>query len=272
MKRSVNLSVICALCLSVLLFIVPYVGKMGEWLYTAFYALAFVVPLVLTLALCRLTGVEFKPLPLKIKRDGVANFLPLVVPTVAAIMLISLVTSWLLSKGGITDTTTLSGTVPMIYLMYAVIPAVGEELLFRFVPISLVAPYSKKNAVLVSAILFALVHFNLLQLPYALFAGVVFAALDIMCDSILPSVVIHLLNNAISITLALYPSVEKLTFVIIMASAALLTCMSIAFAFLKRKRYLEEMRAIISHGSVVLTKGFAVFAVAALAFTILLLF
>lgn len=163
------------------------------------YYLAFIIPFALTLFIKNKISSEFSPLGTRISRKEFALVIPTVAPTLALVFLISWLTSILLSfvgKGSVTD---VSGNIFVVILIHAVLPAILEEALFRYIPIAFIAPYTKRGAVLISALFFGLVHCNLYQLPYAFFAGVIFALSDIAFDSILPSVILHFLNNLTSV-------------------------------------------------------------------------
>ena len=85
----------------------------------------------------------------------------------------------------------------MIYLVlaYAVLPAVCEELIFRSI---LCAEFEGKGvacAVLVSSVLFSMLHFNLLALPVYLFAGVVLALTMYATRSVFAVMIVHFLYN-----------------------------------------------------------------------------
>lgn len=86
-------------------------------------------------------------------------------------------------------------------LLSALLPAVGEELLFRYLPLRALSGESRHAAVLWSALLFAAVHGNFYQFPYAFLSGVIFAVLDLYAGSLLPSFLFHLGNNAVSVFL-----------------------------------------------------------------------
>ncbi len=62
--------------------------------------------------------------------------------------------------------------LPML-LYVCLFGPVAEELLFRGIVLRTLAPYGKKLAILVSALLFGLFHGNLLQTPYAFVLGLV---------------------------------------------------------------------------------------------------
>lgn len=62
---------------------------------------------------------------------------------------------------------------PAMFLYTCVLGPVAEELLFRGIVLRTLAPYGKKLAIVVSALLFGLFHGNLLQTPYAFVLGLV---------------------------------------------------------------------------------------------------
>lgn len=98
---------------------------------------------------------------------------------------------------------TMSAAAPLweSLLLSALLPAVGEELLFRYLPLRALSGESGRAAVLWSALLFAAVHGNFYQFPYAFLSGVMFAVLDLYAGSLLPSFLFHLGNNAVSVFL-----------------------------------------------------------------------
>ncbi len=81
----------------------------------------------------------------------------------------------------------------------AVIPAFSEELLFRGAILSNLKPYGKNMAIIVSALLFGLMHQHAGQLLYATAAGLVMGYIAVECDSIWPTVLLHFLNNLFSV-------------------------------------------------------------------------
>ena len=80
----------------------------------------------------------------------------------------------------------------------AIIPAFTEELLFRGVILDgLTRNYSKRKAILISALLFGLIHLNPWQFVTAFLIGLVSAWICIETNSILLSIFIHFFNNAL---------------------------------------------------------------------------
>ncbi len=124
--------------------------------------------------------------------------LPLFLLTV---MLLSILSSLFAGLFGI-DPPAPEGPLPILFLNYALAPAISEEFFFRFLLFRLFLPYGKKTAVFVTAILFALVHVNLAQLPYALAAGLFLGALAASSGSFWIPFLFHLVNNALSLLLS----------------------------------------------------------------------
>lgn len=89
--------------------------------------------------------------------------------------------------------------VVLTFVSMAVTPALVEELLFRKVILNSLAPYGKKFAIVISAILFSLMHCNPSQFLHAFIAGLIFGWLAVKTKSVLPSMIIHLLNNSLSV-------------------------------------------------------------------------
>ena len=77
----------------------------------------------------------------------------------------------------------------------AVIPGIFEELFFRKALIDLTSKYSKKFALIFSAVLFGFVHMNLSQGLFAFIIGIVFGAIYLYTNDIKLTMIIHFINN-----------------------------------------------------------------------------
>lgn len=95
------------------------------------------------------------------------------------------------------------GAVGLIISVIAVsvIPALLEEFAFRGVVLGILRPYGDSYAIIVSAVLFGLMHGNLEQIPFATMVGLVLGVIVCATDSIYPAMLVHFLNNFISIML-----------------------------------------------------------------------
>lgn len=81
----------------------------------------------------------------------------------------------------------------IVYILYtiALAPFV-EEMIFRvFLMGRLSNVLKKRNAVLISSIVFALVHFNLIQIPYTLIMGIVYGTVAMKTRNVIRSVMLH---------------------------------------------------------------------------------
>ena len=178
------------------------------WIRELLYYLAFIVPIVIG---C-LSSEE-----LKRKREEVAGvreepdrllefdlgrakrLLPLIAPTVAIVFVASFMTSLILSLIGASSSGVEEAGIVRMILVHALAPALFEEALFRYIPLKLIMPYSKRWCVFYSALCFALIHCNFAQMPYAFLAGVMFMIIDVAFGSIWPSIILHFVNNAASV-------------------------------------------------------------------------
>ncbi len=86
-----------------------------------------------------------------------------------------------------------------IILSLIVIPAVCEEFFFRGIVFNEYRKYGATNAVIVSALCFAMLHFSFENFFIYLFAGILFGFVTAMTKSIIPSILLHLLSNTLSI-------------------------------------------------------------------------
>lgn len=87
-------------------------------------------------------------------------------------------------------------------LILAVLPAVVEEYVFRGL---IFLGYKKRNplrAVILSALLFGLIHFNINQFSYAFVFGIVLALLVYATGSIIPGILLHFTINGYSVVVS----------------------------------------------------------------------
>ena len=81
----------------------------------------------------------------------------------------------------------------------AVIPGVFEELMFRGVMLAKLRPYGKTLAILISALMFSLMHQNSGQFLYAFAAGILLGWIATETESLLLCMIVHFSNNAFSV-------------------------------------------------------------------------
>jgi membrane protease YdiL (CAAX protease family) len=85
------------------------------------------------------------------------------------------------------------------FVTMALVPAFCEEFLFRGVILSNLMPYGKATAVVISSVLFGLMHGNFYQFLYTVAGGIVIGTVYVLTDSIWCSIFIHLINNSVAV-------------------------------------------------------------------------
>lgn len=109
----------------------------------------------------------------------------------------------------------------------AVVPAICEEYLFRGAILTNLLPYGKTTAILASALLFGLMHQNPLQILYTTLMGVVIGYVYIKTKSIWACMILHFINNFITVLEEYLPVLTKIDWIgelldfIIMISGAI---------------------------------------------------
>lgn len=189
---------------------------------------------------------------LDVKRFDFKRLIPLIAPTVTVVFLISLITSLVFALFGVSTPAVEQRNVFLMILLHALVPAVLEELLFRYIPMKLLLPYSKRWCILYSAICFALIHCSFLQIPYAFAAGVIFMAIDVAMGSVWPSLILHFVNNTASVTWIKYCSGMTASAIFI-SVMLILSIVSLIFIYKKRGTYKEMFLGVFDKGD-----GFAV--------------
>ncbi len=80
-----------------------------------------------------------------------------------------------------------------------IMPAVCEELLIRGVALSEYSRYGVSISVIMTSIIFALFHGNVVTIPSLFVAGVFYAVLTHLFKSVWPAIICHIINNAIAL-------------------------------------------------------------------------
>jgi membrane protease YdiL (CAAX protease family) len=112
--------------------------------------------------------------------------------------------------------TTLGGTIPRNYQMImdapfltalavgALTPAICEEIAFRGYLLGNLRPLGLKSAVILSGILFGAMHLSLIRFLPLTALGLLFGLAAYRVGSVLPSMIMHLVNNGTIIALSFY--------------------------------------------------------------------
>ena len=87
------------------------------------------------------------------------------------------------------------------FIVIAIVPGFCEEFLFRGAILSNLLPFGRSNAILISALFFALMHQNPSQLFYTFVAGILLGVVYERTGSIWNTTILHVFNNLISVIL-----------------------------------------------------------------------
>lgn len=132
----------------------------------------------------------------------------------------------------------------------SVVPALIEEFAFRCVLLQPLRKYGDRFAILVTSVAFALMHGNMVQIPFAFIAGLALGYFCIVTESIWTSVTIHFANNLLSVVFSLYyehkPNSSGYEYLIV--SAALFVLGVVAFIMFRKnsKNKLRKVKTDIS--------------------------
>lgn len=86
-------------------------------------------------------------------------------------------------------------------LSTAVLPAVLEEIVVRGIIMQPLRRFGDKFAIVASALIFGIMHGNMVQIPYTIVAGLFMGYLAVATGSLWPSIILHFVNNFYSVAL-----------------------------------------------------------------------
>ena len=105
----------------------------------------------------------------------------------------------------------------LMLLCVGILPALIEEFAIRGVILgALRKKFSDTSAIVISSVLFGIMHGNLQQIPFATLLGLLLAYATIYTGSLPPAILIHAVNNTVSVILAfssqnMSPMVSEIT-------------------------------------------------------------
>lgn len=130
-------------------------------------------------------------------------FLPVMVLSAIAINYISAIFQDFLGlefTSSVSDITLNGGKETLLgVLSVAVVPAIMEETVIRGIVMQPLRKYGDKYAIIASALLFAVMHGNMVQIPYTVIGGMLLGYLAVSTGSLWPSIVLHFINNLYSV-------------------------------------------------------------------------
>lgn len=178
-------------------------------LYAAGYLLSFMLPVPILKGLIHKKGYPYQPMQSSCKMP-LWTFL-LLPAGVAVIFSAASLNASMVSIFHYSDVSSqvLWGTAdqaPELYqivlqfIVTCVVPGFCEEFLFRGAILTNCRPFGRSNAILISALLFSLMHQNAEQIFYAFIAGIFLGLVYEKTGSIWPGTVLHIFNNFVSVS------------------------------------------------------------------------
>lgn len=139
----------------------------------------------------------------KLAINLVMIFIPVMVMSALAINSVSAVIQEILGiefESAVSEIT-LAGTKEafMGILSVALVPAIVEEAVIRGIVMQPLRKFGDKFAIIASAVLFACMHGNMVQIPYTVVGGMLLGYLAVATGSLWPSVILHFVNNLYSV-------------------------------------------------------------------------
>ena len=148
-------------------------------------------------------------------------------------------------------------TDTMLYLLRsALIPALVEELAMRGGVLQAMRKYGDWFAIITSSFVFAILHGNMIQIPFAFVAGIALGYTFIVTGSMWPCIAIHFVNNLAASLVTVYGSTgvdefgtTEVLFVIYEAAVSIIgiICL-ILYIFDKQKPRLLKGKTVLTTG------------------------
>ncbi len=86
-----------------------------------------------------------------------------------------------------------AGVVTLIFTAF--VAPIFEEIIYRHLLLRSLKPIGDTPAIIISALVFGLAHGNFDQFAYAFLSGIIFGLMAVRYDTIIPGMVLHLINN-----------------------------------------------------------------------------
>ena len=246
MERAVERLSIISLLVLVLLFVpAGFDGIMSS----IAYIIAFVLPFVFGMMWLREdeNDEEITPLYDTIDREGLAMTLVLIFPCVLITFAFSYLTTICMGLAGFESSVDVGEDFMRALLMHATIPALLEELVFRYLPLRFIGRRAVLPCIIYSSLLFSLVHHSFFSYVHTFVAGAIFITLDLAVGSVVPSIIIHFANNLLSLLWIFYSGKEGFgqMFLLILVVMTLFSCVAIFFI---RRRFSERIAPLFCRG------------------------
>ena len=136
-------------------------------------------------------------------------------------------------------------TYPLILslVVFAVVPAVVEEFVFRGVILGAYSKVDVKAGIVISSLFFALLHFSFGSVMYGFFFGLLFAVIRLSTGNLVYTIIMHCLFNTINVLMS-YMRLDEIPAVVVFIVFAVAL-----FGFITLVMYFFSRNTIDTHKS-----------------------
>lgn len=136
-------------------------------------------------------------------------------------------------------------TYPLILslVVFAVVPAVVEEFVFRGVILGAYSKVDVKAGIVISSLFFALLHFSFGSVMYGFFFGLLFAVIRLSTGNLVYTIIMHYLFNTINVLMS-YMRLDKIPAMVVFIVFAVAL-----FGFITLVMYFFSRNTIDTHMS-----------------------
>lgn len=143
----------------------------------------------------------------------------------------------LMSSYSMSIESVLNGDVLFLLICSGILAPVAEEFIFRYGMMKNLAKINIKFAIVYQALLFGLLHGNIIQSTYAFVLGLIFGYIDYKEKSIVPSIILHIAINSSSVLISSFFIDEFMGFGVFIGILLILNIL--IFSFRKKNDNIE---------------------------------
>ncbi len=133
----------------------------------------------------------------------------------------------------------------LCFVLYAILPAILEEWAFRGVLCKNLLPYGKGGAIIISSVLFGIAHVDPPRIIFATAFGMMLAVCYEHTRSLKIPMLIHFINNAISVVASLIPEDSAITLLLSQLILGVMGCGIAAIIYYANKGIEKRKVSII---------------------------
>lgn len=160
-------------------------------------------------------------------------------------------------------------TIAVTAVYACFVAPVTEELMYRGFVLKNLSRVSQRFGIIMSALLFGLMHGNIAQFIFAFFMGIFFAHIDVKHNSLLPSMIVHAFANTVSTVISYSGALDNVVAAGLTGFAMMALCAAGLVLFVKfyKKNRLpftmphQKLRNGTAVSSVMLMLSIAVYAI-----------